>query len=918
MRRFVRLVVVAASAAAAVSCTDAPTRSEATQVNPRISLAPVFTPAASLAYTALSAFGLDITNVRVRLTAPDGSIRDTTIAFPLGLETLRIELSVPLRMAGETFRADVELRNAEGQVLFSGTQRVVARASSAPGGGSPAIVQLQYTGPGSTVKTIAVVPASPTLVGPNTLNVSATGADAAGLPVSDLIVSWTTSDAALATVARTGNATATVTTTGKRGTVTITATTPLNVTGATRLDIVPVAARLVVISGAGQTGAAGSTLAQPLVVEVQAADNLPVAGASVAFRAITAGARVTTATAIADANGRASSALTLGPTAGAYQFEAASGTLAPVTASVTATPAPAATIATNSGDGQTAVVATTLPQPLTVKVFDQFGALVSGATVEWTRVSGSGAVALATTTTGANGIASNTYTLGSAAGIETIRASLSGVTGSGAEVFFTTTGTAGAPARLTGSGSNQKGAVGTALRDPLIVRVTDGFGNPVANIPVVWSVTGNTNATASFSPAVSTTDAGGFAQTVATLGSTPGTFTITAIVSQTVFTTFFATAEVGTSGNSPGTVSGFVYNAVTNNPLGGVTIAVTPSGQQTGGVTVQTTSDGRYLTPQLAGGLYDVQVSLQGYVTTSIIALRVNGTSVAEAVPLVPASTSPGSISGTIIDATSGRPLTTAATVSLRAGLNALTGTAIQTVQTNESGQYVFTNISAGTYTVLAKATGYADASKTGISVGATTTGNQNVFISPLTAAGVVRIVLTWRSTPGDLDSHLTGPTGSDTVSRFHAYYAARGSCTSSPFACLDQDVTSGSGPETMTISQVFTGRYRYGVQNYSCCGNGGNSTDLGLSQSGAVVDVYISNVLVQSFAVPGGAGSFWTVFDLNGTTITPINRIVSADPFTAISRIPSGTGADSRVVDDITRIFNDVRAHPKTPQIRR
>ena len=918
MRRFSRLVVLAASALMAISCTDTPTTSEASPGSGRIGLAPTFSPSASLAYAALAAFGFEITNVHVHLSAPDGSARDSTIAFPVGMDTLHIEMSVPLRTAGQIFRVDLELRNAEGQALFSGTHQVVAQASNLPGGGSPAIVQLQYTGPGSTVKSVTVAPVNPTLVGPSTLNVTAGGTDAAGSAVQDLLVSWTSSDATLATVTRTGNATATVTSTGKRGTVTISATTPLNVTGTTRISLVPLASRLVVVSGAGQTGAAGSTLAQPFVIEVQAADNLPVGGAPITFRAITGGGSVTTATTVADANGRASTTLKLGPTAGVYQFEAASGTLAPVTASETATPAPAATIAINSGDGQSADIGTALPQPLTVKVFDQFGALVSGAAVQWTKVSGAGAVGSATSTTGASGIASNTYTLGNTAGVESIRASLPGLTGGNTDVVFTVRGNAGAPASITGSGGGQRAPVGTALIKPLIVRVTDAFGNPVPNVNVVWRVTGNTNVTASFAPAVSTTDAGGFLQTVVTLGGTAGPLTITAIVSSTVTISFGATADPGSSNSNPGTISGFVYDAVSNGPLSGVTVAVTPSGQTSGGVTVQTGGDGRYSTSQLAGGLYDVQFILQGYVTTTIVSLRVNGTTVAEAVPMVPASTSPGSISGTIIDATTGRALTTAVTVELRAGLNALTGTVLQSVQANASAQYVFANISAGTYTVLAKASGYADASKTGISVGATTTGNQNVFISPLSAAGTVRIVLTWRSTPRDLDSHLTGPTGTDTTNRFHVYYGGRGSCTASPFACLDQDVTSGNGPETMTISQAFPGRYRYGVQNYSCCGNGGNSSDLGLSQSGAVVEVYISNVLVQSFAVPAGAGSFWTVFELNGTTVTPINQIVSGGAFVAVDRIPSGLRAPSGVIDDNTRIFEDIRSHPKTSPIRR
>ncbi|MEO8621372.1 MAG: carboxypeptidase regulatory-like domain-containing protein, partial [bacterium] len=408
----------------------------------------------------------------------------------------------------------------------------------------------------------------------------------------------------------------------------------------------------------------------------------------------------------------------------------------------------------------------------------------------------------------------------------------------------------------------------------------------------------------------------GNAQTTVTLGNTAGPLQVTAIVSSALTANFFAIVEPG-QGATPGTISGIVYDGVNNAPLGGVTVTITPSGQSSGGISVQTATDGHYITSPFAGGFYDVQISLTGYVTTTILALRVSGTTVAPAVPLVPASTSPGSISGTIISATTNQALTTPVTVELRSGLNALTGTPLQTVQTNGVGQYIFAGISAGTYTVLAKAVGYADASKTGISVGATTIGNQNVFISPLTAVGAVRIVLTWLPTPSDLDSHLTGPTGTDTLHRFHVYYASRGNCNASPFACLDQDVTSGRGPETMTISTVFNGRYRYGIQNYSCCGNSGSTSDLGLSRSGAKVEVYISNTLVQSFSVPAGTGNFWQVFDLDGSTITPINQIVTLGAFSgAITRIPNGTTTLPRTVDDNTRILNDVRAHQKTTRV--
>ena len=929
MRPLTRLAALAALAATALSCSDPITGSNAPPGSLRLGLMPIFSPAASIAYNELAAFGLEVTHVRVVLTAPDGSVRDSTLVFPAGTDTLRIELAVPLRTAGQTFRADLELRNEEGVVLFSGTQTLVARASNTLGGaGATAAIDIRYTGPGSSARTVSIAPVEPTLNGPVAMSFSAAAVDAAGNAVPNMLVRWTSSDPALAAVVQNGNATATLTSAGRRGTVTLSAITPLGVTGTTRVTLLPLASRLVVISGGGQTGAAGSAVAQPLVVEVQSADNLPVAGGQITFRAITAGGSVTPATAVADANGRASTTLKLGPTVGVYQFEAASGTFAPVTASVTATPAPAATLAINSGDGQSAEVTTVLSQPLTVKAFDRFGALVSGATVQWTKVSGGGAVASATSTTGTDGIASNTYTLGNVAGAESISASLPGATGGNSNILFTARGTAGAPARLTSSGSNQKAPAGTALPFPLIVRVTDTFGNPVANVPVAWRITGTTNVTASFAPPVSATDANGFSQTVVTLGNTTGTFTIAAIVSASVTATFTITVDPAVSGSNPGTLSGFVYQAVTGAALAGVAVdvLVPGSGSEPAGdramltsalveptvYSTVTASDGRFATPQLAGGFYDVRFSAQGFVTTTTSLQRINGNTVAEAVPMVPASASPGTISGRIIDATTSQNITGVATVELRAGMNATTGNALQTVQTSEGGNYVFSNVSAGTYTVLVRATGYANASKTGIAVGAQNTSNQNVFVSPVGAAGTVRIVLTWRADPRDLDSYLTGPIASGT-SRFTVYYGSQGNCSASPFACLDQDVTGGFGPETMTITSVLPGIYRFTVNKYS--GNGP------LDQSGARVDVYIDGLFRQSFSVPSGSGRNWTVFELNGNQLTAINTIgdqaiASRTPLgssATASRAPVGSAARTwEAQDDSAIIAEAVRRNPK------
>jgi hypothetical protein len=275
----------------------------------------------------------------------------------------------------------------------------------------------------------------------------------------------------------------------------------------------------------------------------------------------------------------------------------------------------------------------------------------------------------------------------------------------------------------------------------------------------------------------------------------------------------------------------------------------------------------------------------------------------------VPQSTQPGNIAGKVFDATNNLAVSVTATLELRAGVNSTTGIPLQTVTTSQ-GLFTFSNVAAGTYTIVAKTPGYADATKTGISVGGSTTTSQDIPVSPLGVAGNVRIVLTWFQQPTDLDSHLFGPDASG--GRFHVYYGRKGNCSAAPFACLDVDDTDGNGPETVTITHQLPGIYRYTVHNYSGYPN--------LSVSGGRVDVYINNSLAQTFSVPSGNGIYWNVFELNGTIITPINTIGNTSSNAKIpigggisaSRIPTGGAGSTEVLDDLAKLTSDVRTHPK------
>ncbi len=83
-----------------------------------------------------------------------------------------------------------------------------------------------------------------------------------------------------------------------------------------------------------------------------------------------------------------------------------------------------------SGDGQTAVTGSILPDSLAVRLLDRNGLPVPGADVAFTVTSGNGYVSPATSTTDTAGIAYAHWALGYALGDQTVEAAVNGVRGS--------------------------------------------------------------------------------------------------------------------------------------------------------------------------------------------------------------------------------------------------------------------------------------------------------------------------------------------------------------------------------------------------------------------------------------------------------------------------------------------------------
>lgn len=130
-----------------------------------------------------------------------------------------------------------------------------------------------------------------------------------------------------------------------------------------------------------------------------------------------------------------------------------------------------------------------------------------------------------------------------------------------------------------------------------------------------------------------------------------------------------------------------------------------------------------------------------------------------------------------------------------------------------------------------------------------------------------IRIVLSWGSTPEDLDAHLW-------YSGNHIFWREKVASK----ANLDVDDIDGYGPETITIQEKqFGTEYTFGVHDYT------NRTDIyssALSRSKAKVFVYIGNSLVKTYYMPTGVtGNLWTVFKITGEgEIEDINSINSSD----------------------------------------
>jgi hypothetical protein len=199
------------------------------------------------------------------------------------------------------------------------------------------------------------------------------------------------------------------------------------------------------------------------------------------------------------------------------------------------------------GNNQTGAAGTPLAAPLEVLVVDAQGNPLPGNTVTFEPgPDAPGAqVDPQSARSGPDGIARTNWVLGGPMGTQSVVARVERESAEPLEVQFNAVvGAAGASNIALASGGDQRSPAGSRLADPLVVRVTDGFGNPVGGVTVEWSA-----ASGSVDPPSSVTAPDGLAQTFWTLGASTGTQSVTASNGALAGSpiTFQATALAGTA-----------------------------------------------------------------------------------------------------------------------------------------------------------------------------------------------------------------------------------------------------------------------------------------------------------------------------------------------------------------------------------
>lgn len=307
-------------------------------------------------------------------------------------------------------------------------------------------------------------------------------------------------------------------------------------------------ARIIVLSGDDQAAPRNATLTEPVEVAVQDRFGNAVPGEPAQFVVVGGGGSVRPANVATGPDGRADAVWILGDPLGPQSLEVRVGALPPVVLSATATPVPEG-LAILAGDGQTGAVGTPLGGPVSALVLGPGAAPIPSLDVRFSAAAGSGTLRAHPDSesgtellvrTDADGVAVlGSWILGTSPGLQSIEVRVPGLP---AERVSATA--VPGPAALIGaiSGDGQEGVREMPLPEPLVVRVSDAFGNAVSDATVTFTPAAGSGSVA---PEAATSGDGGLASTEWTLGGTYGEQSVAASIPSGASHTFLARAAAG-------------------------------------------------------------------------------------------------------------------------------------------------------------------------------------------------------------------------------------------------------------------------------------------------------------------------------------------------------------------------------------
>ncbi len=232
----------------------------------------------------------------------------------------------------------------------------------------------------------------------------------------------------------------------------------------------------------------GDSLGRPVIIRVTDSVGLALADVPVAW-STPDGGKVTGLGTRTDTLGEARAQWVLGPKAGRQRVRAQVGNarlVPPFTAYAIAKSGPAVSVAIRSGDRQNGTAGKPLAQPIVARAVDRDGNPVPAARLQVSAVTGRAADSLITTDSA--GQARIQWTLGQSAGAQRL---LVRIAGENEAAEATARARAGDPATLKFVPTPAPPG-GKTTSKPVVVEITDAYGNSVADRSVSFTSTGGT------------------------------------------------------------------------------------------------------------------------------------------------------------------------------------------------------------------------------------------------------------------------------------------------------------------------------------------------------------------------------------------------------------------------------------------